>query len=147
MSSTASSKTQKFLEKLEQLAGDENEGGGTFDFGIQASINNRISRYGTAVTVGVFMGAAISAGTILGALTWYAVSENILTDVVKDLSGMLNLSFGSSTNDKTNTQDARSDVTESPKSSVLGRNDNSEMKKVIEQIELLERRVEELEKR
>ena len=112
-----------FLEKLEQLSGDENEGGGTFDFGIQASINNRISRYGTAVTVGVFMGAAISAGTILGALTWYAVSKNILTDVVKDLSGMLNLSFGSSTNDKTNTQDARSDVTESPKS-------NERMKKI-----------------
>ena len=147
MSSIASSKTQKFLEKLEQLSGDENEGGGTFDFGIQASINNRISRYGTAVTVGIFMGAAISAGTILGALTWYAVSKNILTDTIKDLGGMLNLSFGSSTNDKTNTQDARSDVTESPKSSVLGQNDNSEMKKVIEQIELLERRVEELEKR
>ena len=62
---------------------------GDLDFGIQASINNRISRYGTAVTVGVFMGAAISAGTILGALTWYAVSKNILTDVVKDLSGQI----------------------------------------------------------
>ena len=147
MSSTASSKTQKFLEKLEQLAGDENDGGGTFDFGIQASINNRISRYGTAVTVGVFMGAAISAGTILGALTWYAVSKNILTDVVKDLSGMLNLSFGSSTNQKTDTQTAESDVTENPKSSVFGRNENSEMKAVMEQIERLERRVEQLEKK
>ena len=42
---------------------------------------------------------------------------------IKDLGGMLNLSFGSSTNQKTNTQTAGSDVTENPKSSVFGRND------------------------
>ena len=93
------------------------------------------------------MGAAISAGTILGALTWYAVSKNILTDTIKDLGGMLNLSFGSSTNQKTDTQTAESDVTENPKSSVSGRNENSEMKAVMEQIERLERRVEQLEKK
>ena len=29
---------------------------------LEASINDKISRYGTAVTIGIFMGAAISAG-------------------------------------------------------------------------------------
>ena len=54
--------------------------------------------------------------------------QNILTDTIKDLC-MLNLSFGSSTTTKQIPKDARSDVTESPKSSVFGQNDNSEMKK------------------
>ena len=147
MSSTASSKTQKFLEKLEQIAGDESDGGGTFDFGIQASINNRISRYGTAVTVGIFMGAAISAGTILGALTWYAVSKNILTDAIKDLGGMLNLSFGSSTQEKTNAKSAGSDSTESRESPASISTENNKTNSLIEQIERLERRVEQLEKK
>ena len=147
MSSTASSKTQKFLEKLEQITGDESDGGRTFDFGIQASINDRISRYGTAVTVGIFMGAAISAGTILGALTWYAVSKNILTDAMKDLGGMLNLSFGSSTQEKTNAKSAGSDSTESRESPAFISMEKNKTNSLIDQVERLERRVEQLEKK
>ena len=38
--------------------------------------NDKISAYGTAVSCGVFIGAALSAGTILGAATYFVAVKN-----------------------------------------------------------------------
>ena len=40
------------------------------------------------------MGAAISAGAILGGITWYAISRNVLNDAVKDVTGYINGTLG-----------------------------------------------------
>ena len=96
--SGSTSKTKQFFENLEkkidELDNTPNDTR-TFDpFGLQASINDKISRYGTAVTIGIFMGAAISAGAILGGITWYAISRNVLNDAVKDVTGYINGTLG-----------------------------------------------------
>ena len=54
-------------------------------FNIYGRMNDTILRYGTAVSVGVFIGAALSSGTILGGLTWYAMSRNVLVNMMKPL--------------------------------------------------------------
>jgi hypothetical protein len=152
----ASSKTKQFLERLESIGNDDGSSESPFSFGIQASINDRISRYGTAVTIGIFMGAAISAGTILGGLTWYAVSRNILKDVMKDVTGFLNVTLGiegdgsdnNNDGDTTGEKNGRSDIVvdnvKDNKQNVLPIVLSSKKQKLIQQ---MEHRINQLEKK
>ena len=43
---------------------------------ITTYFNDKISAYGTAVSCGVFIGAALSAGTILGVTTYFVAVKN-----------------------------------------------------------------------
>lgn len=42
------------------------------------------------MSVGVFIGAALSAGTILGSLTWYVASKSVLEKMVQPFTAALN---------------------------------------------------------
>ena len=55
----------------------------------QDTVNERIRNYGTAVSIGVFIGAALSAGTILGSLTWYVASKSMLEKMVQPLTSAI----------------------------------------------------------
>ena len=51
--------------------------------------SDKITAYGTAVSCGVFIGAALSAGTILGGLTWYVASRNVLDKMIDKFSDVI----------------------------------------------------------
>ena len=55
----------------------------------QDNVNGRIRSYGTAVSIGVFIGAALSAGTILGCMTWYVASKSMLEKMVQPLTSAI----------------------------------------------------------
>ena len=111
--------------------------------------NERISAYGAAVSCGVFIGAALSAGSILGVCTWYlAVKNNRIShsDIIGVLSP-LNWVYGSSRSES----ESESDRQEGNKSGKCNRgrlpNCASDNKEIRQQLQELTKRVQILEER
>ena len=60
-----------FLERLDEAS----MGGGSLASALMEPLATKIRNYGSAFTVGVFAGAAISTGLVLGAATFYMMQN------------------------------------------------------------------------
>lgn len=69
----------------------------SLDFGITESIATKIRNYGTAVTVGVFIGTALTTGIVAGCAAWYASNK---VAIVSEATRFLNVVSGDKTSDK-----------------------------------------------
>ena len=56
-------------------------------FSPAATISQRIASYGTAVTVGVFMGAALTTGVACGVAGWWATSKVHVLSFLRTAAG------------------------------------------------------------
>ena len=56
-------------------------------FNPAATISQRIASYGTAVTVGVFMGAALTTGVACGVAGWWATSKVHVLSFLRTAAG------------------------------------------------------------
>ena len=60
-----------------------------FDFGIRNSVAAKIANYGTAVTVGVFIGAALTTGIAAGVGSWYLANKLAISAYASSLTTFL----------------------------------------------------------
>ena len=87
-----------FLERLDEAS----MGGGSLASALM-ELATKIRNYGSAFTVGVFAGAAISTGLVLGAATFYMMQKTNLVDMLttKDFIFTSNQSTDKKSRDKT----------------------------------------------
>lgn len=56
-------------------------------------IRDKISNYGSAVTIGVFLGSALTTGILCGAGTYYIITKNIITNVLSPIKKTIHNNF------------------------------------------------------
>ena len=52
-------------------------------------IKDKIFNYGTAITLGVFIGSALTTGILCGAGTYYIITKNVITNLISPIKNII----------------------------------------------------------
>jgi len=67
------------------------------DFGIRSTVAEKITNYGTAVTVGVFIGTALTTGIAAGVAGWYFANTSTITTATSAITNLLSTAMSTAT--------------------------------------------------
>ena len=67
------------------------------DFGVRTALAEKIQNYGTAVTIGVFIGTAVTSGIAAGLAGWYAANKTLIFSGVSTFSSTISTFLQDST--------------------------------------------------
>ena len=62
--------------------------------GLRAAITDKISSYGTAITVGVFIGTALTTGIAAGIAGWYFANKMAIQSKLSSLTSIITSNIG-----------------------------------------------------
>ena len=80
------------------------------DFGIRSTVAEKITNYGTAVTVGVFIGTALTTGIAAGVAGWYFANTSTIATARSAITDLL--STATTTTAATKLQEQSQDIVE-----------------------------------